>query len=118
LNAAKKNAARSAEIAELSRAFDALQDHYAFLQGVTFTTSGGAAYDAWGEARQYVPIQELLKRSTASSTNAVDVLENPPDFMTAHLNTQQLTPQFIEGLVKREAAVRAHIAAARQMINP
>jgi hypothetical protein len=105
------DANRSAEILELKQAVDALKDLYGVLKNITFTTSAGTTFNASGEARQYTAFYK------AEEGKAID-FDAPPDFVTAHLDAQFLTPEFIGNLVTRETEVKSHIRAARQIAHP
>ncbi len=116
---------RAAQAAELRRAMNALQDFYNFLEGVKMTTAAGSKFNAWDESRQYASFQKSLQASVSSQNVAhgavryrvpANMFEGPPDFLTAHLDTPQLTPEFLESMASLELHVKAHVFAARELL--
>jgi hypothetical protein len=103
-------AKQAAEILELYRAVDELKQLHSLLEKITLTTAAGVTFNATDEARRYAEFSKIVKKT-------ID-FDYPPDFVTAHLDRQQLTPEFIESLGARQRALRTHIRAARKMINP
>jgi hypothetical protein len=117
---------RAAQAAELRRAMNALQDFYNFLEGVKMTTADGSKFNAWDESRQYSSFQKSLHDLVPSQNAAHEaapyrfpsnMFENPPDFLTAHIDPAQLTPEFLESLTSLELHVKAHVFAASELLR-
>lgn len=103
-----KDSSSSSNLAvELQRAYTALSDLHAFLTRVKMTTSTGISLDAWTEARHFVQWKD-----SSQSIN----FDDPPDFVTAHLDGSDLTPTFLSRLEGYENAVKAHLDAARLLM--
>jgi hypothetical protein len=92
---------------ELQRAHAALSDFHDFLTRVKMTTSAGASLDAWTEARKFAGWKD-----SSQSIN----FDDPPDFVTAHLDGSDLTPTFLAQLESFENTVKAHLDAARLLM--
>ena len=97
---------------QLGHAYADLDRLRYFLSGVTLYTSAGKTYDAVGEAQTYEASLKLLK----DSADAVQS-DTPPDFITAHINPQQLTSAFIDELRSRESAIQAELFLAREIMS-
>ena len=97
-----------------------------FLSGVSMKTSSGTVLDAVQESNRYEEFKRQFENAVSAfpfdggaySQNGVMPVQfftSPPDFITAHINPNQLTPVFIEELRSREQGARANIFLARQL---
>lgn len=107
LEASAAPSSTSSFVLELRHAYAALDSLHGFLAAVGMKTSAGASTNAAAEARRYVPFREASKDIN---------FDDPPDFVTAHLDGADLTPAFVGQLQNYEAAVRVHLDAARQLL--
>jgi hypothetical protein len=105
----KDSSSTSNLVLELRRAHAALSDLHDFLARVKMTTSARVSLDAWTEARQFAQWKD-----SSQSIN----FDDPPDFVTAHLDNSDLIPTFIARLEGYENAVKTHLDAARLLIPP
>ena len=96
-------------VVELQRAHAALIDLHDFLAGVKMTTSARVSFDAWTEARQFAGWKD-----SSQSIN----FDNPPDFVTAHLDGSDLSPTLLARLEGFENAVKGHLDVARLLMPP
>ena len=97
---------------QLGRAYADLDRLRYFLSGVTLYTSAGKTYDAVGEAQIYEASLKQLRDSAVAVQS-----DTPPDFITAHINPQQLTSAFIDELRSRESAIQAELFLAREIMS-
>jgi len=93
---------------ERRRAQAALGEFHDFLARVKMTTSARASLDAWTEASQFPGWKK-----PSQSIN----FDDPPDFVTAHLDGPDLTQSFVAQLEGYEKAVKSHLDAARLLIS-
>lgn len=106
---------------QLAQTFVALESLYGYLRGVRMRTALGQVYDAAQEGTRYDRLLgELRRQPSGSQADGIASLpaalfDNPPDFVTAHIPPEQLSPEFIAELIARERAVRGSIYAARSL---
>lgn len=109
---------------QLGEALESLENLFAYLRGVRMRTAGGQVYDAAQESTAYDTFLAQLQRRDSSldaSRLAVEgvpsaLLANPPDFITAHVPAEELSPELLVELERRERHARAGIMAARALL--
>jgi hypothetical protein len=98
----------AAIVVELRGALDGIRTLYDQVQQFSLMTSRGNAYTGWDEARGYASFVETLKG------RPVD-FDNPPDLVTAHVDPDLLSPEFLSLIGRTEQIVQAHMSKAREL---
>gem|GEM_PF-5979675 len=103
---------------ELKQAAGVLLAWEHLLQGVPLKTSAGLDLDGWKELFVYeanrMELSKLRSSSLAASRGLAE-LNPPPDFMTAHIEPETLTPELIERLRTLQREAQARLFIARQL---
>ena len=110
----------------LVQAYYDLRRLRAFLSGVVMSTAAGDQFDGVDEARRYASnlarLRELRDEAGAASAGPFDglpqrVVDDPPDFVTAHVRAEGYTPEFVQHLLLRERTVRGRLFLARSVLE-